>query len=106
MSRLLSSTITIRLTKQIYIADQHLRCVLHFILQLLCPHIVQSFGEPTPYRLKVDGRVMGLNNREDMGSDGRNGIAVEGLEVLPCCLAPLDYGVGTLTPDVMLSGRF
>jgi len=49
---------------------------------------------------------MGPNNREDMGSDGRNGVAVEGLEVLPCYLAPLDDGVETLTPVVMLSGHF
>ena len=49
---------------------------------------------------------MGPNNNEDMGSDSRNGITVEGLEVLPCCLAPLDYGVRTLTPVVVLSSRF
>ena len=49
---------------------------------------------------------MGPNNREDMGSDGHNGIAIEGLEVLPCCLTPLDDGVGTLPPTVVLSGRF
>ena len=49
---------------------------------------------------------MGPNNREDMGSDDHNGVAVEGLEVLPCCLAPLDDGVGTLSPAVVLSGRF
>ena len=41
-----------------------------------------------------------------MGSDGHNGIMVEDLEVLPCCLAPLDYGVRTLTPVVVLSSRF
>jgi len=49
---------------------------------------------------------MGPNNREDMGSDGHNGITVEGLEVLPCCLAPLDYGVGTLMPIIVRSSRF
>ena len=49
---------------------------------------------------------MGPNNHEDMGSDGRNGIAVEGLEVLPCCLAPLDDGVRMLLPAVVLSGQF
>ena len=93
MSRLLSSAVTIRLAEQIYIAGQHLCCILHFILQLLCPRVVQSFGEPTPYRLKVDGWVMGPNNREDMSSDGHNGVAIEDLEILPRYLAPLDDGV-------------
>ena len=58
--------------------------------------IAQSFGEPTPYRLKVDGWVMGPNNYEDMSSDGHNGVAVENLEVLPRCLTPLDDGVWML----------
>ena len=49
---------------------------------------------------------MGLNNRKDMGSDGSNGIAVEGFEVFPCCLAPLDDGVRVLPPAVVLSGHF
>ena len=69
MSRLLSSAITIRLTKQIYIAGQHLCCVLHLILQLLGLCIAQSFGETTPYRLKVEGWVMRPNHRKDMSSD-------------------------------------
>ena len=34
------------------------------------------------------------------------GIMVEGLEVLPCCLAPLDDGVRMLLPAVVLSGQF
>ena len=49
---------------------------------------------------------MGPNNREDMGSDGNNDIAVEDLEFLPCCLAPLDDGVGMLPPAIVLRGRF
>ena len=77
MSRLLSSVVTIRLTKQIYIAGQRLRCILHLILQLLGLRMAQSFGEPTPYRLKVDGWVMGPNNHEDMSSDGHNGVALK-----------------------------
>ena len=77
----MSSAITIRLAKQIYIADQHFCCILHFILQLLGLHVAQSFCEPTLYGLKVGGRIMGPNNRKDMGSDGSNGIAVEGFEV-------------------------
>ena len=93
MSRLLSSVITIRLTEQIYIAGQRLCCVLHLILQLLGLRIAQSFGEPTPYRLKVDGWVMGSNNCEDMSSDGHNGVTVESFEVLPHCLTPLDDDV-------------
>ena len=93
MSRLLSSVITIRLTEQIYIVGQRLRCVLHLILQLLGLRIAQSFDEPTPYRLKVDGWVMGPNNYEDMSSDGHNGVTVENLEVLPRFLTPLDDGV-------------
>ena len=68
--------------------------------------IAQSFGEPTPYRLKVDSWVMGPNHREDMSSDGHNGITVEALEVLPRCLAPLDDGVRTLPPAIGLSSRF
>ena len=60
---------------------------------LLGLRIAQSFGEPTPYRLKVDGWVMGSNNCEDMSSDGHNGVAVENLEVLPRYLTPLDDGV-------------
>ena len=48
MSRLLSSAITIRPTKQIYIVGQHLCCILHLILQLLGPYVAQSFDEPTP----------------------------------------------------------
>ena len=49
---------------------------------------------------------MGPNNREDMGSDGRNGVVVESLEVFPCRLALLDDGVWTLPPAVGLGGRF
>ena len=40
-----------------------------------------------------------------MGSDGSDGIAVEGFEVSPCCLAPLNDGVRVLPPTVVLSGR-
>ena len=48
---------------------------------------------------------MGPNNRKDMGSDGSNGIVVEGFEVFPCCLAPLNDGVRVLPPTILLSGR-
>ena len=40
-----------------------------------------------------------------MGSDGSDGITVEGFEVFPCCLAPLNDGVRVLPPVIMLSGR-
>ena len=93
MSRLLSSVITIRLTEQIYIAGQRLCCVLHLILQLLGLRTAQSFGETAPYRLNVDGWVVGSNHRKNVSSDSHNGVAVEDLEVLPRCLAPLDDGV-------------
>ena len=106
MSRLLSSTITVRLSEQVYIVGQLLRCVLHLILQLLGLRIAQSFGEPTPYRLKVDGWVMGPNHRKGMSSDGHNSVVVEALEVLPCCLAPVDDGVRTWWPVVGLRSYF
>ena len=48
---------------------------------------------------------MGPNNHKDMGSDGSNGITVEGFEVFPCCLAPLNDGVRVLPPAVVLSGH-
>ena len=83
----------IRLTKQIYVASQFLHCILHLILQLLGLRIAQSFGETAPYRLNLDGWVVGPNNRKDMSSNGHNGIAVEDLEILPHCLAPLDDGI-------------
>ena len=34
----------------------------------------------------------GPNHRKGMGSGGHNGVAVEVLEILPRCLAPLDDG--------------
>ena len=49
---------------------------------------------------------MGPNNRKDMGSDSSNGIAIEGFEVFPCYLAPLNDGVRVLSPTVVLSGHF
>ena len=102
----MSSAITSCFTKQIYIAGQHFCYILHFILQLLGLHVAQSFYEPTLYGLKVGGRIMGSNNCKDMGSDRSNGIAVEGFEVFPCCLTPLDDGVRVLPPAIMLSGHF
>ena len=49
---------------------------------------------------------MRLNHCKNMSSDGHNGIAVEALKVLPCCLAPLDDGVRMLPPVIRLSSRF
>ena len=49
---------------------------------------------------------MGSNHREDMSSDGHNGVVVEALEVLPHRFAPLDDGVRTLPPAVGLDSRF
>ena len=83
----------IRLTKQIYVAGQFLCYVLHLILQLLGLRIAQSFSETTPYRLNVDGWVVGPSNRKDMSSNNHNGVVVEDLEILPRCLAPLDDGI-------------
>ena len=45
------------------------------------------------------------NHRKDLSSDGHDGIMVEALKVLPCCLAPLDDGVRTLPPAVGLSSH-
>ena len=74
-------------------AGQLLHYVLQLIFQLLGLRIAQFFGKPAPYRLKVDSWVMGPNHCEDVSSNRHNGVAVEALEVLPCCLAPLDDGV-------------
>ena len=49
---------------------------------------------------------MGSNHREDMSSDGHDGVAVEALEVLPCRFAPLDDGVRTLPPADGLRSQF
>ena len=100
------SAIAVHLAEQVYIAGQILRCVLHLILQLLGLRIAQSFGETAPYRLNVDGWVVGSNHRKNMSSDGHNGIAVEDLEVLPRRFAPLDDGVRTLPPAIELSSHF
>ena len=70
----------------------------------------------SPYRstlrrthpLSPEGRWLGngTNDRKGVSSDGHNGVVVEALEVLPCCLAPLDDGVRTLSPTVELNTRF
>ena len=60
------------------------------MLQRACPS-----GESNPYRLKVNGWIVGPNHRKGVSSGGNNGIAVEALEVLPRRLAPLDDGVRT-----------
>ena len=47
-------------------------------------------GESGPYRLKVNGWVVGPDHLKGMSNGGNNGVVVEALEVLPCHLAPLD----------------
>ena len=49
---------------------------------------------------------MGSNHHKDISSDSHDGVMVEALKVLPCCLAPLDDGVRTLPPAVGLGSRF
>ena len=106
MSKSPSFAITVRLTKQVDVIDQLFRHVLHLILQLLGLCLAQPFGESNPDRLKVNGWIVGPNHHKGVSSGGCNGIAVEALEVLPCCLAPLDDGVRTLLPVVELNTQF
>ena len=55
--------------------------------------LAHPFAESSPYRLKVNGWIVGPNHRQGMSNGSNNGIAVEALEVLPHRLAPLDDGV-------------
>ena len=101
-SRSPSSAIAVRLAKQVYVAGQLFRRVLHLILQLLGLRLTQPFGESSPYRLKVNGWVVRLDHRKGVTNSGNNGIAVEALEVLPRRLAPLNDGVQMRRPTVGL----
>ena len=92
----------IRLTKQIYVTGQFLRCVLHLILQLLGLHLAQSFCEPAPYRLKVSGWIVGPNHSKGVGSGGNNDVAVESLEALPCRFTSFDDDVRARWPTIGL----
>ena len=86
----MSFATAVHFAEQVYVACQLLRSVLHLILQLLGLRLAQPFGKSVPYRLKVNGWVVGPNHRKGVSSDGNNGIAVE---VLPRRLAPLDDSV-------------
>ena len=65
-------------------------------------HRARPSGESGPYRLKVNGWVVGPDHRKGMSNGGSGGIAVEALEVLPHRLEPLDDGVRTWRPTVRL----
>ena len=96
----------VHFTEQVYIACQLLRCVLHLILQLLGLCLAQPFGEPTPYRLKVNGWIVGPNHSKGVGSGGNNGVVVEALEALPRRLASFDDDVRARWPTVGLRNHF
>ena len=101
-SRSPNITIAVRLAEQVDVADQLLRRVLHLILQLLVLRLAHPFDESSPFRLKVNGWVVGPDHRKGMSNGGNNGVAVEALEVLPRRLAPFDDGVRTWWPAVGL----
>ena len=67
------------------------------MLHLACPS-----GESSPYRLKVNGWVVGPNHRKGVSNSGYDGIVVEAFEVLPRRLAPIDDGVRMRRPVVGL----
>ena len=52
--------------------------------------LAHPFGKSGPYRLKVNGLIVGPNHRKGMSNDGNNDIAVE---ALPHRLAPMDDSV-------------
>ena len=90
---MLSFANTFCFAKEVYIADEHLCCIFHLILQLLGLCVTQPFGKPAPYRLDIDSWVVGPNHRKGMSCGGHNGVVVEVFEILPRCLASLDDGV-------------
>ena len=65
-------------------------------------HLAHPFGESGPYRLKVNGWVVGPDHRKGISNGGNNGVMVEALEVLPRRLALLDDGVRTRWPTIGL----
>ena len=66
------------------------------MLHHLCPS-----GESGPYRLKVNGWVVGPDHLKGVSNGGNNGIVVEALEVLPRRLAPLDDGGHAPTMEIV-----
>ena len=101
----MSFTITVRLIEQVDVVGQLLRRVFHLILQLLVLCLAHPFGDSSPYRLKVNGWIVGPNHRKGVSNGGNNDIAVEALEILPRRFAPLDDGVRTRWPTVGLRSR-
>ena len=67
------------------------------MLHRTCPS-----GEFGPYRLKVNGWVVGPDHRKGVCNGGDSGITVEAFEVLPRRLAPINDGVWTWWPTVGL----
>ena len=55
--------IAVHLAEQVDVAGQLLRCVVHLIFQLLMLCHARPSGESIPYRLKVNGWVVGLDHR-------------------------------------------
>ena len=100
------STTAVHFAEQVYISCQLLRCVLHLILKQLGLCFAQSFGEPTPYRLKVSGWIVGPNHSKGVGSGGNNGVVVEALEALPRRLASFDDDVWARRPTIGLRSHF
>ena len=91
--RLLGLAVTVYFAEQVDIADQLLCRILHLIFQLLLLCRTRPSSESSPYRSKIDGRVVRPDHRQGMGHDGDSGILVGALEVLPCHLALVDDGV-------------
>ena len=87
--------IAVHLAEQVNVASQLFPRIVHLILQLLMLHCACPVGKSNTYRLKVNGWVVGPDHRKGMSNGGNNGVAVEALEVLPHCFAPLDDGVRT-----------
>ena len=102
LSRSPSSAIVVHLAKQVYVAGQLFRRILHLILQLLGLRLAPPFGESGPYHLKANRLIVGPNHCKGVSNGGHNGITVEALEVLPCRLTPVDEGVWTRWPTVGL----
>ena len=94
--------IAVHLVEQVNVTGQLLCCIFHLIFQLLVLCHARPSGESSPYRLKVNGWVVGPDHRKGMCNGGDGGITVEAFEVLPHHLAPVDDGVRTRRPIVRL----
>ena len=94
--------LSVHLAEQVNVVGQPLRRILHLIFQLLLLCRARPSGKSSPYRSKIDDRVMRIDHRYGMGHDGDSGVSVEAIEVLPHRLAPIDYGVQTWRPVIGL----